>query len=96
MDPSRAHFKGCHLKMALKTREYMIFEPGDTIRVLATGQILTIAADYGPRFHPPLSVVENGSLFNGTSKMADEVPVKEAINEQGKGTGKQESQKGEK
>lgn len=46
--------------MPTKERRYL---PGEKVVHIDTGQIFTIEHDYGPKFHPPYTVKENGRLY---------------------------------
>ena len=39
------------------------FKSGDRVRVKKTGEIRTIESDYGPKFHPPYTVKEDGTMY---------------------------------
>ena len=40
-----------------------MYDPGDKVRVKATGEILTVQADGSPTFYPPIACEESDRLF---------------------------------
>jgi hypothetical protein len=40
-----------------------MYDPGDKVRVKATGEILTVQSDGSPTFYPPIACKESDRLF---------------------------------
>jgi hypothetical protein len=61
-----------------------IIHAGDQIRVKATGEILTIQANLGPKWHPPLTVREDDRMFSlsEVERIDDDTPPAETMREQ--------------